>query len=187
MCSETAGTTAFPRALMSLSTSRRGIPLATRASAGSRGQSRRTVCGAGCRPIRPRVSCSPCNPALRVCATTNSRRRRCGAPTEHADTTSHSASNPRSDRSLSTIENASVSLSSAATFSMTTCRGRTAWMTSRIQGHPQRSSAMPSCGPATENGWQGNPPQMRSTSGRGSLSHHCTAVRTSSWRGTSGQ
>ena len=113
----------------------------------------------------------------------NTLSRVCGAPTEQAETTDHSASNPISQRSPRTRPKASASESRAATFSSRTRRGRSSRMIRANSGHSHRSSLVPLRSPAELNGWHGKPPQMRSTA----VSLSAPTLRTSSCLGTSGQ
>lgn len=189
--SATAGTTASPRA--ETRSIRSGIPLATRRIPAS--ESHRSLPASSCRPAASTDSAIPRPDRRRLAgwATRSSRRRMCGAPTEHAETSDHSASNPRSERSPRIHPNASASLSSPRTFStrmlgqVPPLASRTASTAAMNQGHPQRSSPTPSPSPEWLNGWQGNPPATSRIRRTGWLAHHRGKVRTSSCCATSGQ
>jgi len=94
---------------------------------------------------------------------------------------SHSASYPISARSPSTRPNPRARC--PATFSRSAHRGRRTRMASDMKGQRCRGSRSPSRRPAWENGWQGYPPQMRSTRGTSAQSMVVTSPRL----GTCGQ
>jgi hypothetical protein len=112
----------------------------------------------------------------------NNLSRVCGKPNWHAESTCHSASYPHEARFPRTLS--SPRTRSAATFSTSTNRGCSSQMIRKYSDQrPERAPVIPSCLPALEMSWQGNPPQMRSTSER-----LCRPTsRTSRNRGTSGQ
>lgn len=85
-------------------------------------------------------------------------------PTAQAGITSAWQAYPRPSRSESTSSRPIVMC--PATFSHSTQAGRTLSTTWRMTGQRWRSSAAPWRLPAREKGWQGYPPQTRSTAGK---------------------
>jgi len=96
-------------------------------------------------------------------AMTNTRSRRCGAPTAAAGMQSHCALYPSEARSARTCPNPRERW--PATFSNNANRGLTTRRHSANIGQRWRSSFCPRRTPARLNGWQGYPPQTRSTVG----------------------
>jgi hypothetical protein len=98
---------------------------------------------------------------------------------------SHSASNPHAARSASIPPKSRPDAAerNPGTFSTKTHVGLTRRTTRMNSGQSQRSSASPSLRPATLTGWQGNPPQRRSTGASSSP----VSVVMSPYLGTSGQ
>ena len=93
----------------------------------------------------------------------NNLSRRCGAPKAAADSTCHSASYPHAAKSLSIPPNVPPQhhlTVGPGHFQPTTHRGLISRMSLANSGQSHRSSRTPRRAPASETGWQGNPPQI---------------------------